>query len=228
MDGNGRWAESRGRHRSDGHLAGALAVQRTVECALELGIGTLTLHAFSSDNWNRPSEETGRLMELFEEYLIGETGRCVELGIRLHVVGRRDRLPRQLLDTIEAVEAATQCGRALYLRIAVDYSARHSIWQAARMCGAGDDLPAFERMLARSVHEDEPVPVVDLLIRCGGEQRLSDLFGWECAHAELLFLPVMWPDFGADDLRGAMDEFHRRERRFGALPVLPVERGAGR
>lgn len=218
MDGNGRWAESRGKPRAAGHLAGALAVQRTVKAALELGIGTLTLHAFSSDNWKRPSDETARLMELFEEYLMSEIGRCLESGIRLKVTGRRDRLPRTLLDAIEMAEAATQCGKRLHLRIAVDYSARHSLWQAARMCGTLDDVAAFERMLAKAVHEDRPVPGVDLLIRCGGEQRLSDLFGWECAHAELVFLPVMWPDFGAEDLRGAVIEFQRRERRFGALP----------
>jgi undecaprenyl diphosphate synthase len=218
MDGNGRWAERRGRPRNEGHLAGARAVRRTVESARELGIGTLTLHAFSSDNWKRPPKETAWLMELLEDYLVRETPRCLEAGIRLRVAGRRDRLPRTLLAAIESTEAATRGGKELYLRLAIDYSAQHSLWQAARLCGAADDLPAFER-LARTVHDDAPLPDVDLLIRCGGEQRLSDLFGWECAHAELLFLPLMWPDFGRRELRAALEEFHRRDRRYGALPV---------
>jgi undecaprenyl diphosphate synthase len=220
MDGNGRWAERHGRPRSAGHLAGARAVRRTVESARELGIGTLTLHAFSSDNWKRPRQETARLMELLEDYLVRETPRCLRAGIRLRVVGRRDRLPQRLLAAIESTEAATRAGKELTLRLAVDYSARHSLWQAARLCDAADDLARFERMLARTVHEDAPVPDVDLLIRCGGEQRLSDLFGWECAHAELLFLPLMWPDFGPRELRAALEEFQRRERRYGALPTV--------
>ena len=219
MDGNGRWAERRGRPRSEGHLAGAGAVRRTVESARELGIGTLTLHAFSSDNWKRPHQETAWLMQLLEDYLARETPRCLEAGIRLRVAGRRDRLPQPLLAAIECAEAATRGGKELHLRLAIDYSARHSLWQAARWCGAADDLAMFERLLARAVHEDAPVPDVDLLIRCGGEQRLSDLFGWDCAHAELLFLPLMWPDFGSHDLRAALEEFQRRERRYGALPV---------
>jgi len=218
MDGNGRWAERRGRPRSEGHLAGARAVRRTVEGARELGIGTLTLHAFSSDNWKRPHQETAWLMQLLEDYLVRETPRCLEAGIRLRVAGRRDRLPRTLLAAIECAEAATRGGKELYLRLAVDYSARHSLWQAARLCGGTGDLPVFEA-LARTVHDDAPLPDVDLLIRCGGEQRLSDLFGWECAHAELLFLPLMWPDFGPRELRAALEEFQRRERRYGALPV---------
>jgi len=219
MDGNGRWAERRGRPRGEGHLAGARAVRRTVESARELGIGTLTLHAFSSDNWKRPHQETAWLMQLLEDYLVRETPRCLEAGIRLRVAGRRDRLPRTLLAAIECAEAATRGGKELHLRLAIDYSARHSLWQAARWCGAADDLAIFERLLARAVHEDAPVPDVDLLIRCGGEQRLSDLFGWECAHAELLFLPLMWPDFGPRELRAALEEFQRRERRYGALPA---------
>jgi undecaprenyl diphosphate synthase len=235
MDGNGRWAERRGRPRSEGHLAGARAVRRTVEGARELGIGTLTLHAFSSDNWKRPHQETAWLMQLLEDYLVRETPRCLEAGIRLRVAGRRDRLPRTLLAAIECAEAATRGGKELYLRLAIDYSARHSLWQAAQWCGAADDLAMFESLLARAVHEDAPVPDVDLLIRCGGEQRLSDLFGWECAHAELLFLPLMWPDFGPRELRAALEEFRRRERRYGALPVsaqditeTAVSRSAGR
>jgi undecaprenyl diphosphate synthase len=225
MDGNGRWANSRGWPRSKGHLAGARAVRRTIESACELGIGTLTLHAFSSDNWKRPPGETGRLMELFEDYLVRETPRCREAGIRLHVVGRRDRLPNTLLAAIASAESATRDGKALNLRLAVDYSARYALWQAARSCGPTADLAQFERSLASVVHEQAPVPGVDLLIRCGGEQRLSDLFGWECAHAELLFLPLMWPDFGARELRAALEEFQRRERRYGALPLNGSVRG---
>jgi undecaprenyl diphosphate synthase len=193
MDGNGRWAERRGLDRVAGHRVGAGAVRHAVETAPSLGIGALTLFAFSADNWKRPAAEVGALMRLFARHLRTETPRCIENGVTLRVIGRRDRLPGPLVEAIEQTEAATAAGTQLELRLAVDYSARHAI-ETGRL-----------------------LPDVDLLIRTGGEQRLSDFLLWECAYAEILFTPTMWPDFGAAELAAAVAWFHARERRFGGL-----------
>ena len=225
MDGNGRWATARGRSRTAGHVAGVEAVRRTVEAAADLGIGTLTLFAFSSDNWRRPDQEVRALMRLFRSYLRAEAAKCARNGIRISVIGRRDRLTRGLVATIEEAERVT-AGAAgadsFHLRIAVDYSARDAILRAAGRLNGDLSREAFSRLLAG------PTPDVDLLIRTGGEKRLSDFLLWECAYAELVFLDRMWPDFGAADLAAAVDEFQHRERRFGgggagravALPVI--------
>lgn len=194
MDGNGRWAGRRGLPRAVGHRAGAEAVRRAVEAAPGLGISALTLYAFSADNWKRPAGEVAALMRLFGRYLTAELPRLVENGVRLEVVGRRDRLPVPLVAAIEAAERATARGARLRLRLAVDYSSRWAI-------GAGVVLPD-----------------VDLLIRTGGEQRLSDFLLWEAAYAELYFIDTMWPDVTKADLAAAVAEFHARERRFGGLP----------
>ncbi len=194
MDGNGRWATRRGLPRTAGHSAGAEAVRRVVEAAPSRGVTALTLYAFSSDNWRRPAREVSALMTLFARHLHGETPRLIAKGVRLNVIGRRDRLPRELLDAISAAEEATGRLGGLHLRIAVDYSARHAI------------------------ETGQLVPDVDLLIRTGGDQRLSDFLLWESAYAELYFTQAMWPDFTAADLEVAVREFHYRERRFGALP----------
>jgi undecaprenyl diphosphate synthase len=221
MDGNGRWASARGLARLDGHRAGALAVDRIVRAASELEVGTLTLYAFSSDNWRRPAGEVEALMELLRAYLYDEQARCVENGIRLEVIGRRDRLSPALLAAIATVECATQHGRTMRLRIAVDYSARDSILAAAkRVAGHGGiTREGFARLLGETTHASPPAPDVDLLIRTGGELRLSDFLLWESAYAELIFTPCMWPDFDRADLVDALTEFSRRERKFGALPV---------
>jgi undecaprenyl diphosphate synthase len=195
MDGNGRWAEARGLPRIAGHRAGSEAVRRAVEAAPDFGIGTLTLFAFSSDNWKRSGEEVSTLMQLFEEHLNRESERCASNGIRLEVIGRRDRLPPSLLAAIAAAECLTAGMGRLRLRIAVDYSARDAI------------------------RRNEIGPDLDLLIRTGGEQRLSDFLLWESAYAELVFRRCMWPDFDASDLEAAVREFHSRQRRFGAVPA---------
>jgi undecaprenyl diphosphate synthase len=215
MDGNGRWAERRGLPRVDGHLAGADAVQRTVEAASELGIGALTLYAFSSDNWKRPAAEVSALMQLFGQYLVEQTPECVKQGIRIEVIGRRDRLNPALLEVVEGAEQATAGGRGLWLRIAVDYSACDSILRAAALAEHRDEMSRerFSRLLGGG-------PDVDLLIRTGGERRLSDFLLWESAYAELIFTPRMWPDFGRADLESALGEFSSRERRFGGIPEL--------
>ena len=221
MDGNGRWATARGLARIEGHCAGALAVTRIVESAAELGVGTLTLYAFSSDNWRRPTAEVAALMRLFQDYLRDRATRCVENGIRLEVIGRRDRLSPGLIAAIHDIEAATQHGGRMRLRIAVDYSARDSILAAARRVAShgGITREGFTRLLAEAMHATAPVSDVDLLIRTGGELRLSDFLLWESAYAELIFTSRMWPDFDRDDLIAALNEFHRRDRRFGALKV---------
>jgi undecaprenyl diphosphate synthase len=194
MDGNGRWATRRGLPRVAGHRAGAEAVRRSVEAAPGLGIAALTLYAFSSDNWKRPPGEVSALMRLFARYLRTETPRLSDNGVRLELVGRRDRLPSPLVAAIDAAERATAGGTRLRLRLAVDYSSRWAIRAGALL------------------------PDVDLLIRTGGEQRLSDFLLWECAYAELYFSDTMWPDFGTADLGAAVAEFRARERRFGGLP----------
>jgi undecaprenyl diphosphate synthase len=210
MDGNGRWAHARGLPRLEGHRRGADAVRRTVEAAPGLAIDELTLYAFSSGNWRRPEMETSGLMQLFAHFLRQETRRCVEEGVRLTVIGRRDRLPVALRGTILETERRTVHGGRLHLRIAVDYSARESIVHSARWLSM-----ASPEEIERG---PDNLPPVDLLIRTGGEQRLSDFLLWECAYAELLFLPVLWPDFGAGDLASAIADFRSRQRRFGALP----------
>ena len=215
MDGNGRWAERRGLPRSAGHRAGARALRRIVEAAARTSLDVLTLYAFSADNWTRPAQEVASLMRLLKRYLVSETARCLENGVRLNVIGRRDRLSADLVRTIENTEQLTSAGTGLQLRLAIDYSARESITRAAMLvrgqqCSQSD----FERCLADAVNADVHAPV-DLLIRTGGERRLSDFLLWECAYAELVFTPRMWPEFAARDLEAAITEFQRRERRFG-------------
>jgi undecaprenyl diphosphate synthase len=219
MDGNGRWATARRRPRTFGHKAGADAVRRTIEAAPDQGIRHLTLYAFSSDNWARPSREVSALMRLLRSYLASETARCVETGVRLSVIGRRDRLSPVLVRAIEAAEAATRGGTTLHLRLAIDYSARDAVMRAAQSMPAGAvlDRDAFVERIARANHAAEPLPDVDLLIRTGGEQRLSDFLLWECAYAELFFTSIMWPDFDEAALADALREFRRRDRRFGRV-----------
>lgn len=231
MDGNGRWATAQGLPRVAGHRAGGEAVRRVVEAASSLGVGTLTLFAFSADNWQRPAAEVSTLMNLFLEYLRAETGKCVEKGIRLSVIGRRNRLPADLCEAVEAAEKATAAGHRLHLRLAVDYSGRNAILRAALRCSAQGEISKeeFSQRLGEAVHEGKPSPDVDLLIRTGGEQRLSDFLLWECAYAELVFTKRMWPEFDSDDLAAALKEFHSRERRFGRVPETgPSDRDHGR
>lgn len=220
MDGNGRWAERRGLPRSAGHQAGAKTVRRIVEAASRTSVDVLTLYAFSSNNWSRPTEEVGALMRLLKRYLRSEVARCVENGVRLSVVGRRDRLAPSLVHMIEESEQVTAAGTRLTLQLAIDYSARDAIMRAAAALGTGcRSTDEFAASLARATHASPSVPAVDLLIRTGGEHRLSDFLLWECAYAELVFIDAFWPDFDEDGFAAALAEFHRRERRFGGLPA---------
>jgi undecaprenyl diphosphate synthase len=233
MDGNGRWAASRGEARVAGHVAGARAVRRVVEAAHGLGISTLTLYAFSADNWKRPLHEVDALMRLFAEYLRRETSRCRSHGIQLSILGRRDRLSAALRHAIDAAESATAHGSAMDLRIAIDYSARDSIIRAAALAAAlaashGGGLrprtrDGFAELIARAMHARSAAPDVDLLIRTGGERRLSDFLLWECAYAELVFTDRAWPEFCSADLEDAITEYQRRDRRFGAVPGFSAQ-----
>ncbi len=213
MDGNGRWATQRGLPRAAGHRTGVEAIRRTAEAAPAFGIDTLTLFAFASDNWKRPAQEVGALMRLLRSYLRSETARLARTGTRLTVIGRRDRLPAGIPEAIEKAEAATAAGTKLSLRIAVDYSSRDAILAAAaRLGGEVSSREHFSRLLNADGSRD-----VDLLIRTGGEKRLSDFLLWEAAYAELHFTDRMWPDFGEADLAAAVADFARRDRRFGAI-----------
>ena len=221
MDGNGRWARRRGLPRVAGHRAGIATVRRIVEHAPDVGITRLTLYAFSSDNWRRPAAEVDRIFWLMRAFLRLDTGRLRRQGARLEVIGRRDRLPAPVLHAIENAERATASGRRLRLCVAIDYSSRDAIARA--IAHAAPDLAAegftspellqpvlYQTLTAQSND-------VDLLIRTGGEKRLSDFLLWECAYAELFFTDRMWPDFNESDLNAALEEFHRRERRFGTV-----------
>jgi undecaprenyl diphosphate synthase len=217
-DGNGRWATSKGLPRSAGHRAGAETARRIIEAAPRLGIHTLTLFALSSANWKRPDSEVQGILRLLHEYLLTETTHCIDEGVRLSIIGRRDRLPAALRQAVVDSEAATARGTRMHLRLAVDYSAREAIYHAAcRFYKVTELSPeSFSTVLAEVLHGGSTE--VDLLIRTGGEQRLSDFLLWECAFAEFVFLQKRWPDFTAEDLEAAVMEFNRRERTRGALP----------
>ena len=221
MDGNGRWAAQRGLPRTAGHQAGASTLRRIVEAAPGLGIGTLTVYAFSSDNWRRPLPEVAALLKLFRRYLAIETPRCLDHGIAINVIGRRDRLPRLLVKAIEAAEEATAGGATLVLRIAVDYSGRDALRRAALRLGAAGrsecDLDEFDRLVGDVDGSRHPVPPLDLVVRTGGDQRLSDFQLWEAAYAELFFRRELWPDFRPADLADVVTEFRGRARRFGGV-----------
>lgn len=222
MDGNGRWATRRGLPRAVGHREGAKAVRRIVESARRRGIGTLTLFAFSADNWKRPEAEVAALMSLFERYLAGEARRCVANGIRLRVIGRRDRLGPALVAAIAAAEALTADGEAMELRIAVDYSGRDAILSAVALLPAGIPPTRPDLLAALGRAGCGGAPEVDLLLRTGGEHRISDFLLWESAYAEVWFSDRLWPDVADPDLAEALDWFSRRERRFGGLPSEPA------
>src|SRR5258708_7975651 len=217
-DGNGRWATSRGLPRSAGHRAGAESARKIIQAAPRIGIHTMTLFALSSANWKRPDAEVQAILRLLHEYLLTETTHCIDEGVRLSIIGRRDRLPGTLRQTISDSEAATAKGTRLHLRLAVDYSAREAIYHAAcRFYKVTELSPeSFSTVLAE-VHSGGSREV-DLLSRTGGEQRLSVFLLWECAIAEFVFLEKRWQDFTPADLEAAVKEFGRRERTRGALP----------
>jgi undecaprenyl diphosphate synthase len=218
MDGNGRWATQRAMPRVAGHRVGVEVVRKVVEHAPSLGITTLTLYAFSSDNWRRPAAEVSTLMRLFRSRLVSEVPRLLDNHVRLTAIGRRDRLPLALADALGEAEEQTANGTTLHMRLAIDYSARDEILRAAQRLASVSEATRedFGRALGGE-HDTRPAPDVDLVIRTGGERRLSDFLLWECAYAELYFTDVMWPEFGPKDLEAAVEYFQKRDRRFGAL-----------
>lgn len=217
MDGNGRWANEQGLPRSDGHRAGAAAVRRVVAAAPRLGVDLLTLYAFSSDNWKRPPQEVRVLMDLLGSFLAAESERCVAEGVRISMVGRRDRLPEATVAQVQACEDLTRGCSRLHVRLAVDYSARDALVSAVSELR---DQPVTRATLATAIARaghSEVVRDVDLIVRTGGERRLSDFLLWESAYAELIFTPCPWPEFDREHLAAAIREFRLRERRFGGL-----------
>ena len=220
MDGNGRWATRQGLPRLAGHRAGVMAARRIVEHAEELGIRCLTLYAFSSDNWRRPAAEVERVFWLLRAFLRLETARLSDRGVRFKAIGRRNRIPEAALRSIERAEEATAGGCGLHLRVAIDYSSRDAIARAACEAAALSEEAQFgpdamRQMVTQALAGD--CGDVDLLIRTGGEKRLSDYLLWECAYAELFFTDRMWPEFDEADLEAALGEFRGRERRFGGV-----------
>jgi undecaprenyl diphosphate synthase len=225
MDGNGRWATLRGLPRLEGHRRGAEAVRTIVAAAADapVAIDLLTLYAFSADNWQRPSTEVQALMNLFAEFLEREAVSAVRERVRVSVIGRRDRLSRALAAAIDGVEWRTRRGDRLHVRFAIDYSGRDAIWQAARAIATRTGRASrewFESAVASGRGVEGTARPVDLLVRTGGEQRLSDFLLWECAYAELHFTATLWPEFTAADLEEALHAFSGRHRRFGRLAPL--------
>ena len=221
MDGNGRWAKARGLPRTAGHKKGVDAVRRTVEAARELGIGTLTIFSFSSENWRRPEEEISDLMGLLRFYLRSEVAELHRGGIRLRVIGDRTRLSEDINRLIDTAEGLTRDNRVMTLVVALSYGSRLEIVHAARRLAeevaAGRLSPEAideNALSARLYTADIPDP--DLIIRTSGEKRISNFLLWQAAYAELVFVDTLWPDFTKRDLEAAIEEFHRRERRFGA------------
>ena len=219
MDGNGRWATRRGLPRTAGHVEGARAVRTAVEAAVRAGIETLTLYAFSAANWERPQGEVDGLMFLLRRYLFTETRRCMEQSVRINIIGRRDRLDASLLRAIQQSERLSADGTRMHLRIAIDYSAQFSILAAARRARRIPSVTAqdFHRLINEANHSARPASDVDLLIRTGGEKRLSDFLLWESAYAELHFTDCLWPDFDEPAFQSALSEYAGRVRRFGKV-----------
>jgi undecaprenyl diphosphate synthase len=216
MDGNGRWARSRGLPVAAGHRAGTRALRRTVEAAIDLGIRNVVVYAFSTENWSRPQEEVDALMELFGETIERELPDLAEQGVRVRFIGRRDRAPEALRARMEAMEDRTELNVRLGLWIAFDYGGRAELVEAARRIAESglDPREIDENVLAANLYAPE-LPDPDLLIRTSGELRISNFMLWQLAYAELVFVDRLWPDFDGRDLRQALAEYAQRRRRFG-------------
>jgi undecaprenyl diphosphate synthase len=222
MDGNGRWAADRGLPRWRGHVEGMRAVRRTVEASLEIGIGHLSLYAFSLENWSRPASEVGALMKLLNEFVEREKDELCERGVRTRVFGDRERLPPAAKKAVESLESTTAGGDVMCLNVAISYGSRNEIARAARKLA---ELVASGRLEASDI---DPVrfadelytagwPDPDLLVRTSGEMRVSNFMLWQIAYAELYVTPTLWPDFGREGLVAAVEDYQRRERRFGGV-----------
>ncbi len=227
MDGNGRWAESRGFPRVAGHRAGALAIRPVLEHASKLGVEFLTLYSFSSENWSRPTDEIDALMELCCERLSKERKSLVEMGVRLRRIGRRDGLPAGVLRELDETELATANGKGITLSLALNYGSRGEITDAVRSIAERavrqEIVPSeiSEELISRSLYTSD-LPDPDLLIRTAGQMRLSNYLLWQLSYAEILFLQTLWPDFSPTELEGAVEEFGRRRRTYGGIPTVPA------
>ncbi|WP_158916994.1 polyprenyl diphosphate synthase [Caulobacter sp. S45] len=228
MDGNGRWAKARGLPRTFGHRAGVNALKRTVEAAPDYGVQWLTVFGFSTENWRRPATEVSELMKLMKAYVSSDLDRLAREGVRVHVIGRRDNLTRDILDVIDRAESSTRHNDRFHLQVAFNYGGRADIADAARRYAAavlsgetpaddGDAEALFQRYLSTAEG-----PPVDLIIRTSGERRLSNFLLWEAAYAELVFQDVLWPDYGPEALGAAIAEYQARERRYGGAEVDDV------
>jgi undecaprenyl diphosphate synthase len=217
MDGNGRWAEQRGLPVADGHRAGTRALRRTVEAAIDLGVRSLAVYAFSTENWARPSDEVADLMEILGETIDRELPDLAEQGVRTRFVGRRDRVPDDVRARMERLETETAENDTLHLWIAFDYGGRAEIVEAVRRLVEADGVTPDEidEELLRSYFYEPEMPDPDLLIRTSGELRISNFLLWQLAYAELVFVDTLWPDFGEEQLRSALEDYARRRRRFG-------------
>jgi undecaprenyl diphosphate synthase len=213
LDGNSRWARKRGLSTADGHRAGTRALRRTVEAAIDLGVESLTVYAFSTENWTRPDDEVHALMEIFEETIERELPDLCKQGVRTRFIGRRDRAPDELREKMEALEAETAANTRLDLWIAFDYGGRAELVEAARRIV--EDGLAPEDVDEAAITERLTAPEPDLLIRTSGELRISNFLLWQLAYAELVFVDTLWPDFGENELRSALEDYASRRRRFG-------------
>jgi undecaprenyl diphosphate synthase len=216
LDGNGRWAAQRGLPVAAGHREGTRALRRTVEAAIDIGVESLAVFAFSTENWSRPPDEVGSLMEIFGETIERELPDLAAQGVRTRFIGRRDRAPAELRRQMDELEEETAANERLSLWIAFDYGGRAELVEAARRLVASGVEPdeIDEAALAANMYAPD-MPDPDVVIRTSGELRLSNFLLWQLAYAELVFVDRLWPDFGADDLRAALDEYARRRRRFG-------------
>lgn len=224
MDGNGRWASARGLPKVAGHRAGAQAVRRTIEAAGNTGVRWLTLYAFSSENWGRPQSEVLDLTGLLRHYIRQELADLKAQGVRLRVIGDRDRFDADIRADLAHAERETASNTGLNLNVALSYGARTEIVTAAKRLAAavqaGEvDLTTMDETDFASRLSTAGMPDPDLVIRTSGERRLSNFLLWQSAYAELIFLDVLWPDFGAPEFEAALTEYGRRERRFGARPA---------
>jgi undecaprenyl diphosphate synthase len=210
MDGNGRWAKRRGLPVAAGHRAGTKALRRTVEAAIDLGVESLTVYAFSTENWQRPRDEVEGLMEMFAELIDSETPELNDEGVRMRFIGRRDEVSERLQDRMNWAERETETNTRMTLFVAFNYGGRAEILDAASKFQGGSEED-FQRLLYAPDMNDP-----DLLIRTSGEIRTSNFLLWQCAYSELVFTDTLWPDFTEDDLRAALDEYEARGRRFGA------------
>jgi undecaprenyl diphosphate synthase len=224
MDGNGRWAKARGMPRGFGHKAGVDALKRVTEAAPHLGVQRLTVFGFSTENWRRPAGEVSELMRLMKTYVRSDLDRLRREGIRVHILGRRTGLPADILETIEHAEASTAHNERFHLQVAFNYGGQADILDAARRFAeavmAGQARPEdLNEDLFQAYLSTAGSPPPDLIIRTSGEQRLSNFLLWEAAYAEFVFQDVLWPDYGSDELKAAIEEFRTRERRYGGADV---------